>query len=407
MSARGAGRLAWTAAGLSLACGVVTTVLLASIPAERLPAEDRLDVPDVLFALAFVAYAAVGALIVSTHPRNRVGWLFCAIGTAFPATGLLWAYAAYGRFARSSGLPGDEITAWTFAWSSDPLLVLLVLLLLLFPTGSFVSRRWRLVGVAALALATAWAAALALDPGPLYNFDSIPNPLGIDAAGGVLETVASLSSVALSLLVIGAALSMIARYRRADVVERQQIKWLAAAAGFGAVMVLALTTLSLAVDDDRGAWEVITSILAFLAIAALPIGAGIGILRHRLYDIDVVIRRTLVYGALTASLALVYVGSVLLLQLLLRPLTEESDLAIAGSTLAVAAVFRPLRSRVQAAVDRRFYRRRYDAARTLEAFSSRLRDELDLDALGGELRGVVRETMQPGHVSLWLREAER
>ena len=274
----------------------------------------------------------------------------------------------YGLFGSSGGWPAEKTAAWLFAWSSDPLLVILVLLLLLFPNGRFLSRRWRLVGVAAVAIAMAWAAAIAFDPGPLYNFETVSNPLGIDAAGGVLEAIAGVGSVVLPLLLIAAAASVVVRYRQARSTERQQIKWLAAAAALGAVMVLGLTTLTVAMDTDHGAGEVITSILAFLAVGTFPLAAGIAMLRYRLYDIDVVINRALVYGALTAILAGIYVGSVLLLQLVLRPLTEESNLAIAASTLAVAGLFRPARSRIQAAVDRRFYRRKYDAARTLERF---------------------------------------
>ena len=404
MSARSARRLAWLAPVLSLAFGAITILLAASTPAERLPVEDRLDVPDVLFALGFVAYAAVGALIAARHPRNAVGWLFCVVGVGLPATGLLWAYATYGLIETSNGLPAVEEAAWAFAWSSDPLLYALALLLLLFPNGRFLSRRWRLVGWGAVALALVWAIALAFDPGPLYNFDTVSNPFGVDAAGGVLEAVAAVGSAGGPVLLAAAALSVVLRYRRGRATERQQIKWLAAAAGFGVLMVVSFNALMLVMDTDHGAGEVMTSVLAFLAIAPLPVAAGFAILKHRLYDIDVVIHRTVVYGALSVTLAGAYLGSVLLLQLLLNP---ESDFAIAGSTLAVAALVRPARRRIQELVDRRFYRRRFDAAKTLESFGARLRDEVALDSLSGELRGVVQETMQPAHVSLWLREAAR
>ena len=209
---------------------------------------------------------------------------------------------------------------------------------------------------------------------------------------------------------LGAVASVVVRLRQARGDERQQIKWFAyVAALLGAAMLLALVAeiLHQAAGVDA-TWGYVLGAggwfsALFLVIFGIPIAAGIAIFRYRLYDIDVVVNRTLVYGVLTVSLTLLYAGGVLLLQLLLQPLTEESDLAIAGSTLAVAALFRPLRSRIQALVDRRFYRRRYDAARTLEAFGARLRDELDLDTLSVVLRGVVRETMQPAHVSLWVR----
>jgi hypothetical protein len=192
----------------------------------------------------------------------------------------------------------------------------------------------------------------------------------------------------LILSLIASATSLVLRFRRSHGIERQQIKWVAAAS-----VVLVVSFLM---------WEVWEG-MAPLGILTMVVAAGIAILRYRLYDIDVVINRTLVYGALTATLALAYLGGVLLLQLALRPLTESSNLAIAGSTLGVAALFRPARARIQEVVDRRFYRRKYDAQRTLEAFSTRLRDQLDLGALHSELSAVVSETLQPAHVSLWLR----
>ena len=404
MSTHLARRLAWLAPVLSLAFALVTIALQASIPAERLPPEQRLDVPDVLFALTSVAYAVVGALIATRHPRNAVGWLFCTVGIGIHVPAALWAYAMYDLAATSGGLPAEEVAAWLSAWSDGLFVTALAFSLLLFPNGRFASRRWRVVGHAAVALTLAWAVALAVDPGPLYNFETVSNPVGIQAAEAVVEPIADLGSATSGLvLLILAVASVVIRHRRADAVERQQIKWLVAASAF-AVLTLLIGALAVIVG---GAGDVVTSLLAFGALAAFPVAAGIAILRYRLYDIDVVVNRTLVYGVLTATLAGAYLGSVLLLQLVLRPLTEESDLAIAGSTLAVAALFRPARSRIQALVDRRFYRRKYDAAQTLAAFSARLREEVELDTLSAELRKAVSETMQPAHVSLWLRKAER
>ena len=206
------------------------------------------------------------------------------------------------------------------------------------------------------------------------------------------------------LVIVGIALAGVTvRFQRAPAGERGQIKWLALSAGYGAATLLAMGVLMLLVETDDGLGDVLTALLFASALASFPIAAGVAILRHRLYDIDVVISRALIYGALTATLGATYLGLVLLSGLAVG----ESDLAVAAATLAVAALFRPARARIQAAVDRRFYRRRYDAARTLEGFGARLRDQLDLDALGADLRGVVRDSVQPAHVSLWLREGPR
>ena len=198
--------------------------------------------------------------------------------------------------------------------------------------------------------------------------------------------------------VIGSAASVVVRFRRGRREQRQQIKWLAVAGGVAAVA----TIVNLMFYDALG--EEVANGLIMFGVLGLPAAAGIGILRHRLYDIDIVINRTLVYGSLTATLAGTYLVSVLLLQMLLAPLTPSNSLAVAVSTLAVAALFQPARRRIQTIVDRRFYRGKYDAARTLERFGAHLRDEIDLDALGDELRAVVTDTMQPAHVSFWLRE---
>jgi hypothetical protein len=222
--------------------------------------------------------------------------------------------------------------------------------------------------------------------------DGVVNPLGIEGADAAIDTLEAVSGSAALLSILLAAVSLVIRFRRSRGVERLQLKWFVSAALLFALACLAFLGLS-------GELELLGQLLIVTAYALIPIAAGVAILRHRLYDIDVVINRALVYGALTMTLGATYLGSVLLIGLAVG----RSGFAVAVSTLAVAALFRPARARIQAAVDRRFYRRRYDAARTLEAFGGRLRDELDLEALGADLRGVVTDTVQPSHVSLWLR----
>jgi hypothetical protein len=301
-----------------------------------------------------------------------------------------------------NGVPA--VLGETAAWYGDVSWILVILpaasfLLLLFPDGRLPSPRWRAVAWCAGAGIGLLFAADSLSSGPLADYPELANPYGVDSP--VVDVVGGIAALALAVAMVGSPLSLVLRFRRAGRAERQQIKWLALAGAVAAV------TFVLALASYEALPEGVSDRAIMLSILMLPVAAGVAILRHRLYDIDVVINRTLVYGALTATLAAAYFGSVLLLQLALSPLTEESDLAIAGSTLAVAALFRPARARIQHAVDRRFYRRRYDAARTLESFGTRLRDQVDLDALGADLRGVVTDTMQPAHVSLWLREGPR
>jgi hypothetical protein len=342
----------------------------------------------------------VGAAIASRRPRNPLGWMFCASAIAAGLSGFSVEYGIRGLRIDPGSLPAVDAVTWVANWYWIPSLGGTgVFLFLLFPDGRLPSRRWRPVawgGGAVIALA---ALAFALRPGPIQEFPEQPNPLGVEAAEGLIRTVDGLLIGLVALAVLVSAASLPARLRRARGRERQQLKWFAAAA--------AAVALTLAVPGPL--WDVWAParLFVFASMTGLAVAVGVAVLRYRLYDIDVVINRTLVYGALTATLAGAYVVLVLLLQLLLSPLTEESDLAIAGSTLAVAGLFRPARGRIQAVVDRRFFRSRYDAVKTLEGFGARLRDEVELDSLSAELRSVVGKTMQPAHVSLWLRGAGR
>jgi hypothetical protein len=385
-----ASRLAW--GGAALAVLVLVTGWGLSLAGSNLEASTL----SALVAAIVIGFAGVGALIASRHPGNLIGWLLCGIAVAGSFMSLSRGYAEYWLDGNAASTSLGELAASYGDVSWIPaILPAATFLLLLFPNGRLPSRRWRPV---------AWCAGLGIalvfvgdftDPGSLEDYPEVVNAYGVDSP--VLDLIGGIGALLLLVALVGSPLSLVLRYRRAGHDERQQIKWLALA---GAV---AAATFMIAVP----AWDLLTEPVAngaiMLSVVALPVAAGVAILRHRLYDIDVVINRTLVYGALTATLAGAYVGSVLLLQLVLSP---TSDLAIAASTLAVAALFRPARSRIQELVDRRFYRRRYDAQRTLEAFAARLRDEVELPALTGELAAVVQQTMQPAHVSLWLRAPE-
>jgi hypothetical protein len=264
------------------------------------------------------------------------------------------------------------------------------------PDGKLPSPRWRWFSRVSLLLIAVSVVGMAVQPGRVEDVPGTANPVGSE----LLKPLASVFLLVI-LCFIGGVVALVARYRRSDSHDRVQLRWVAfsGAVFLGVYMVtLPLPSLLGLADDSSGA-NAINSV-SQLAFAALPIGIGHAVLRHRLYDIDAVVSRTLSYAVLTATLAGAYLASVLLLQLVLSP---SSDLAIAGSTLAVAALFQPARRWIQAAVDRRFYRHRYDAARTLERFGGRLRDEVDLDSLAGELRVVVADTMQPAHLSLWMR----
>jgi hypothetical protein len=361
---------------------------------------------EIPYAVGFVAVqvatATAGAIISSRLPRNAVGWIFLAIGVLF---GLLFAAGAYTELGIDIGdgsfLPGSRIAAWIGTWIFIPAAFgLPMFLLLLFPDGHFISRRWRFAGwMLGLTLVLA-TASHAFEPRHIPP--GLKNPLAPGGAAGELFRVLRVATDVLALPAFALAVAGLGvRLWRSQGVERQQLKWFA----YSAALVGAGLGTSVFLPDGLAAN--LAFLVGLLALAGLPVAAGIAILKHRLYDIDVIVNRTLVYATLTVLLVALYVGSVISLQYVFRTLTGEgSQLAIVASTLAIAALFNPLRRRIQNLIDRRFYRRKYDAQQTLSAFSRKLRDKTDLDVLGGDLVSVVRNTMQPEHVSLWLKSTD-
>ncbi len=376
--------LAWSVCGL-------TVVLIAC--AVALAFFNRSDVRAVILPLGLTVSAVVGGLVASRRPANPVGWFFLGSGGCFAITVVATEYATYG-------LAGAQAMAWLQSWLWLPgVSILLVFLPLYFPNGRLVSSRWRWLARVALVFCVGGAVYSALSPGEIPATEGIVNPLGIEALRPVSDLLGPFVLVLFLAFPFASAASLVVRFRRSGSVERQQIKWLALAA-------LAIPIWFLTNSPIEAASRTLFVIMdALIVFALIPVAAGIAILRYHLYDIDVVINRALVYGTLTVTLALVYVGTVVGLQAALRALSgQESTLAVVASTLAIAALFNPLRKRVQAFVDRRFYRRKYDAAKTLAAFNARLREETDLGTLSDDLVGVVGGTMRPAHVSLWLRQ---
>jgi hypothetical protein len=347
--------------------------------------------------VAAAGFSTVGAVIISRRPNNLIGWLLNAAGFLLGLNHFSCEYAIYTSLAQPGSLPWGQAAAWLAYWIFVPPSALLVFMFLLFPTGRLASHRWRWFAGFSVIAASIGAVSMAFSSGVTY-LGPVPNPLGIEN----LRDIDRIVEPFLFTLLLLAASSMFVRLRRATGVERQQIKWFAYAAAVAVSGQILGHSLFVATDASWVRWAGV--IPGMVGVLGMPVAMGIAILRYRLYEIDLLINRTLVYGALTAILAALYFGGIVLLQRLFVALTgERSTLAVVASTLLIAALFNPLRRRIQSFIDRRFYRSKYDAAKTLEAFSAKLRDETDLDALSDDLAGVVRETMQPAHVSLWLR----
>jgi hypothetical protein len=382
---------AWVAWSLWTLC--VTLATLAVVLDVHNP-QVRSHLKFVVFAgVPLLVYPTIGAFIVSRRPKNAVGWIVCGMGFIFEVLAFAGAYANYTRFAHPGSLPGGKIMLALNPWTVGPSLMLgTVLLVLLFPDGKLptagardkVAVKWLGRTVACMAVCGA----------ALVNLWWLPWP------GGAVEVLGTIGGVSLVVSFVASVLSVFVRQQSAEGRERQQIKWFV----FGAAVLMGSFFFLQVAGDKLSEWAIFVLIVTSLMV--IPVTVGIAIIRYRLYDIDFLINRTIVYGLLTTTLLLVYLSGVAATQAILQTLTGQAELpqlAIVVSTLVIAALFNPLRRRIQSFIDRRFYRRKYDARKTLEAFSAKLRHETDLGSLSEDLTSVVGDTMQPAHVSLWLR----
>jgi hypothetical protein len=391
MSDRARSGLAVLLGAVAVAATVASIVLLRLTwdvprPPDFAFVSFRMEVVD---RLQFLGLPLVGAAVAALRPRNRVGWLLCVGGLGFPLWDFAEAYATYHLFIQP--VPAGMLAAWGTNWLWAPTWAMPALLFLLFPTGRLPSRRWLplawwTVGVSGIVVfLTAFTA------GEVLQFPGVQNPVGIIPLGdpeAALEPLFAATALGLVL----ATVSLVLRFRRAVGDERQQLKWFVLAAAVFVTYMLVNSLLTGAVEQVAG---MLVSVGLYGALA-------VSLLKYRLYDIDVVISRTVSYAALTGLLAGAYLGTVMVLQTVLTPLTPDSQLSVAGATLAVAAAFGPLRRRVQTVVDRRFNRHRYDAQVTLERFSADLREEVHLEEITQRLAGAITSTVQPASVQVWL-----
>ena len=400
MSRHEAAWLAWSMCALSLLLTALGLVLLVA-------SQSRTSAPVfdywLLNTVMAVSFSPVGAVIAPRlPPRNPIGWLFCTVGL-FGAIRVFAAEYAIATLLAVPGtwlsaLPGGKALAWVSSWVWVVHFGPFIFLALLFPDGRLPTPRWRPFAWLVALVVAGGTVAVAIWPETAARFNPVNSPLGIEVAANVINPVETIVYA----LALTAAASLLVRLLRSRGIERQQVEWFAYAIVLLAISTTLAYVVSEALDVRWLGW--ISSILVIVSIVGLPVAMSIAILHYRLYQIDSLINRTLVYVSLTAVLALVYFCTIVVFQRVLIVITgQEPTLAIVASTLVIAALFNPLRRRIQSFIDRRFYRRKYDARKTLEAFSAQLCDETDLDTLSEDLVGVVRYTMQPAHVSLWLR----
>jgi hypothetical protein len=399
MSKRAAFWLAWSIWALFLVVDIadllfpVTNVLSVSFG-------------DVFSTLVLLAFATVGSLIAARHPQNPIGWIFCISPLLLALGDVLLAYTTRAFIMAPGSLPAGALVGVIGDWArSMGWFIVITFLLLLFPTGHLPSPRWRFLARLIVGLLVVYSITLLFSPYPYGNIDprlaAVRNPLGILVAHDLFDWLANFITLPLFATSIACIVAVVLRFRRARGVERQQLKWFAYGMALSLIMLIVIIFLIFfTMGNGAGA------IFFYLALVSIPISAGFAMLRYRLYDIDIIINRTLVYGLLTAILAALYFGLVLGLQFLfdrvMGAAAANSPIILVGSTLAIAALFQPLRRSIQSLIDHRFYRRKYDAKRIVANFGTTLRDEVDLMQLSEHLLAVVQETMQPAHVSMWL-----
>lgn len=389
--------LPWALTGLTMVMLVVGGGLVI---AHSLQASGTPRAPWLALMLLGLTATGVGAVVAARRPDNPIGWLLLLLGVTSGVQLLTSQFATYNTYVLQDNLPAAQVSGWICGLASVLALALLSFVLLLFPSGRFVSRRWHRFGRLAVLLIAVSAAGVAVLPGEMGMTPGIENPFAVSLDNPVLRTVGAARwelglGAPLMVCVFAGVASLFVRSRAGDVEQRTQLKWVLYAAGVGFSAIIVSAALAPVVPEwlDEAVWIV--------AVASIPLAMGVSILRYRLYDIDHLVSRTVTYGLLTGLLVAFYVGSVGAISQLTP---SGNSLAVAASTLAVAGIFQPLRQRLQGAVDRRFNRGRYDAERTVEAFSLRLRDEVDLDAMQTELLTVVQQTVQPVAIGLWLRQ---
>jgi hypothetical protein len=398
---------------LSVAIFIAASVLSTLPRPAPSPGAPSATSDDTVSFVLFLAFPIVGAVVASRRPRNPIGWILLADGLLWMILAVTDSYSVYG-VARSGSVPypvaiGAIGNQWLWILTVG---LIGIYLLLLFPDGKLPSRRWRPLAIFSAVVILLSSVAEGLSPGPLENQGMVRNPFGVETLPWLVDASYVLLPL-LPLCILASAISMVLRYRRSGGEVRQQIKWVAFVASFSGTtyLIAMLSQLAVLAESEGGLplfpwWAEVLFSVAVLGFAGVPVAIGFAVMRYRLYDIDIIINRTLVYGSLTAMLVAIYFGGVAMMQALFRAFTgqeEQPQLAVVVSTLAIAALFNPLRKRIQSFIDRRFYRRKYDARKTVEAFSARLRDEMDLETLNRDLAGVIEETLQPAHVSLWLR----